>query len=303
MNELTTTTRTITTLDPSAVEPSSATIPPAPDPEAPVFRVSHGSLIQALEGFWLAVRERVPELPIVTFTIGNGSDARHPGSVRWGHFGRDRWHAGRRKDRAPHSLAARLTGIAEGLGVNVDPMFHEVFLAGERLADGPEGVAATILHEAAHALAAARGIAEVSRDGRYHNRRFQALAEELGLTVLPQPPIGLAHTEWTPELSARYAPQLLAIRNAITGWRITEAEGSAPIEPPGRDPEADGEDQEEAPGVDAYPTTKGSRVVRTRRSGRVLASCGCRSFRIAASVLALGPIRCDLCGRPFEVRS
>jgi hypothetical protein len=42
---------------------------------------------------------------------------------------------------------------------------------------------ATLLHEAAHGLAHVRKIPDTSRQGRYHNRRYQVLAEELGLDV------------------------------------------------------------------------------------------------------------------------
>jgi hypothetical protein len=35
------------------------------------------------------------------------------------------------------------------------------------------------VHEAAHGLANTRGVKDTSRQGRYHNKRFRALAEEL----------------------------------------------------------------------------------------------------------------------------
>jgi hypothetical protein len=41
----------------------------------------------------------------------------------------------------------------------------------------------TELHEAAHGLAAARGIQDTSRQGRYRNARYRGLAEELGLAA------------------------------------------------------------------------------------------------------------------------
>ena len=37
----------------------------------------------------------------------------------------------------------------------------------------------TVPHEAAHGLAYARKIGDTSRQGRYHNRRYAALAGEL----------------------------------------------------------------------------------------------------------------------------
>ena len=41
----------------------------------------------------------------------------------------------------------------------------------------------TELHEAAHGLAAARGIQDTGRQGRYRNARYPGLAEELGLAA------------------------------------------------------------------------------------------------------------------------
>lgn len=51
----------------------------------------------------------------------------------------------------------------------------EVFVGGEGLARGPADVLATLLHEAAHALAHVRGIQDTSRQGRWHNAQFKAL--------------------------------------------------------------------------------------------------------------------------------
>lgn len=60
----------------------------------------------------------------------------------------------------------------------------EVFVGGEGLVRGPVEVLATLLHEAAHALADVRGIKDTSRQGPWHNARFKALAEELGIEVV-----------------------------------------------------------------------------------------------------------------------
>jgi hypothetical protein len=75
---------------------------------------------------------------------------------------------------------------------------------GEGLERGPEPVFATLLHEAAHALADAREIQDTSRQGRYHNLRFRALAEELGLVVTPAPGIGWSATTLPAATAALY---------------------------------------------------------------------------------------------------
>jgi hypothetical protein len=63
----------------------------------------------------------------------------------------------------------------------------EVFVGGEGLARGPAHVLATLLHEAAHALAHVRGIKDTPRQGRWHNARFKALAQEVGIEVSKDP--------------------------------------------------------------------------------------------------------------------
>jgi hypothetical protein len=58
----------------------------------------------------------------------------------------------------------------------------ELFVSGECLAEGPRQTLQTMLHEAVHALAHARGVKDTSRGGKYHNKReFVTLAGELGL--------------------------------------------------------------------------------------------------------------------------
>lgn len=48
---------------------------------------------------------------------------------------------------------------------------------------GAESILSSLLHEAAHGLASARGLKDTSRQGRYHNNFFRDCALELGLHV------------------------------------------------------------------------------------------------------------------------
>jgi hypothetical protein len=59
----------------------------------------------------------------------------------------------------------------------------EVFITADGLAGSATEVLGTLVHEASHAIAFQRGIKDTSRQGRYHNKRFKALAEEVGLAV------------------------------------------------------------------------------------------------------------------------
>src|SRR5687767_12591302 len=108
---------------------------------------SGSELVAAVETFWAAVCERHPELPANVIVV-TGSGKVRGGLIR-GHWARDRW-----------------------VGTHEGPRMPEMFVSGERMADGGRGVATTIIHEAAHALLQARGDESggTSRQGRYHTK-------------------------------------------------------------------------------------------------------------------------------------
>ena len=107
-------------------------------------------------------------------------------------------------------------------------------ISGEGLRRTARDVLGTLLHEAAHALAAARGIKDTSRQGRYHNTKYKMLAEELGITVTFDPTIGWStHTVPTPP-PRHYAGQLAALQAAMTLWRTdrrTDPHPAAQLQP------------------------------------------------------------------------
>ena len=198
-------------------------------------------VLKVLEDIWLEIRRRHPELPSVVIIIASGSDGKHP---RYGHHAADRWNV------AGERLA-------------------EIMISGEGLSRTATDVLGTLLHEAAHALAAERGIKDTSRQGRYHNRHFAALATELGIEVTQDPRTGWSPTTVPASTAAAYRDQLTALQAAMTMWRSSET-----------------------------PTT------RTRRSSNLIAAvCPCdRIIRVATSTLAAAPITCEACGGKFEPR-
>src|SRR6266545_4057290 len=147
----------------------------------PTPAATGSSLIAALEHTWTTIRQQRPELPEVVFITGTG--LRHATATatgvdaKWGHFGAQRWVAGRPQPTTPPA-----TETGQGAGLHVQPdRKPELFVAGECFAEGATHTLTTILHEAAHALAHVRGVKETSRQGKYHNRRYLELAGELGL--------------------------------------------------------------------------------------------------------------------------
>jgi hypothetical protein len=115
----------------------------------------------------------------------------------------------------------------------------ELFVAGECLAQGPRQTLQTMLHEAVHALAHARGVKDTSRDGKYHNKRENvALAGELGLAwpqgQRPHPVIGFSEVQLTQQALADYADTLayLGRPSACTatpsaGWGCSSAKAGS----------------------------------------------------------------------------
>jgi hypothetical protein len=196
-------------------------------------------LVAALEHAWQTIRTRHPDVPEAVLVVASGSAGKR---LNWGHFAPHRW---------------QVAGADR----------HEVLVGGEGLHRGPLEVLGTLLHEAAHGLAQARGIQDTSRQGRYHNRRYAHLAGELGLEVSSVKPIGWSATTVPEPTAAGYAGQLEELQAALVLWRRHE-----------------------------------HRIGTGTRSRNLLAAaCGCgRRIRVAKATLAEAPILCGLCEQPFE---
>ncbi|MET7443500.1 hypothetical protein [Streptomyces sp. NPDC005568] len=86
-----------------------------------------------------------------------------------------------------------------------------------------------LLHEAVHGIAAARGVRDTSRAGRYHNRRFLAIAEELGLDhpEEPHPSSGFSLVTLNPEAKRRYRPTIERLQRALKAHSAATAADTA----------------------------------------------------------------------------
>jgi curved DNA-binding protein CbpA len=210
---------------------------PDQDTEA-VSRILH-----VLEDTWQVIRHHHPQIPPVVIIVASGTDGKQ---ARWGYHAPKRWQVG---------LDERT----------------QIMVSGEGLRRGAASVLGTLLHEAAHALAAARGIQDTSRQGRYHNKKFKAHAEELGINVEHDPRLGWSITTLPHGTAMRYALQLADLHAFITLWRHDETNGG----PTGR-----------------------------RSTNLIAASCPCgRSIRIAASTLADAPVICGACDGTFTPKN
>jgi hypothetical protein len=196
-------------------------------------------LVAALEHAWQAIRTRHPEVPEAVLVVASGAEGKR---LNLGHFAPHRW---------------QVNGADR----------HEVLIGGEGLQRDPVEVLGTLLHEAAHGLAQARSIADTSRQGRYHNRRYATLASELGLEAASVKPIGWSATTVPNTTAAAYAGQLEDLAAALVLWRRHEhRSGSGP-----------------------------------RARNLLAATCGCgRRIRVAKTTLAEAPILCNRCCQPFQ---
>jgi hypothetical protein len=169
----------------------------------------------------------------------------------------------------------------------------ELFMAGELLAAGGRAVLEVMLHEASHALAVVRGIKDCSAEGnRYHNKRFVALAAEMGLRgpERPEKVIGWSDCRITDETAAAYSDVVSAIDSARLPFLLDGPLGTGGGEggPGGGD---DGEDG------------KGKEKPKRRGGRRVAVECACRPPRklhMTPKQIEDGPVICGVCGTPFE---
>jgi hypothetical protein len=218
---------------------------------SPLPEPSGSRIIAVLEHAWSQIRARHPDVPPVVVITGTGRESR--GYATLGHFGADRWQAA--ESRLP-----------------------ELFLAGELLVGngghtGGRTVLKTLLHEAAHGLASARGIKDCSRQNRYHNRRFAALATELGLTAPNEP-------------------------HPTLGWSMATLEDQAAA---GWQDVIDAIDSARLPHLGELHTAPA--LAASRAGTRFRVACVCeppRSLSITPKQYEAAPLLCGACRAPFE---
>lgn len=201
-----------------------------------------GLLVTALENTWAAIRSHHPDVPQVVLTVGAGSTG--GSDLTLGHFAPNRWVRGEYE-------------------------IHELFVGGEGLQRGAADVLGTLLHEATHGVAATREIKDTSRQGRWHNERFRALGEELGLTLTHHPKLGWSITTVPDHTRQRYLEELDELTFALVAYRRRE------------------------------PNRRGG---RSSNNNGLSAECTCsRKIRVSRTVFEAGPIYCGNCGEAFDV--
>ena len=198
-------------------------------------------IVAALDRAWQSIRDRHPEVPPVVLLLG-------PSPSRTGARFRTRgcylgagWTLREAQIRSEAAMeeyrraVGRLDateGLREQLAASVEAShhamagiygelassLHEVFVATEMIAAGANEMFKVLLHEAVHAIAQARGIKDTGRQGRYHNTRFRALAQEAGLEPEPRDPVtGFSPTTLTETAAREYETALAGLSSALAG--------------------------------------------------------------------------------------
>ncbi|MEV6100654.1 hypothetical protein [Nocardia sp. NPDC051981] len=223
-----------------------------------------GPLATAIDQVWDSIRTRHPDVPEAVVSIASGSTGRGR-SMRRGHFGPDRWeHRGQ--------------------------WLPELFIGAEGLAGGAHDVLATLLHEAVHGIALTRDINAASDNGRYHNKKFKQLAEEIGLAAARHPHSGWSLTTLSDTTTAGYQREIAILDRAIVAHRRPEHTAEDTDAATEAD-ETDDEDPEDT--TTAEPDRNGQPMI-----------CQCqppRRIRAHKKIIAAGPILCGVCQEPFSL--
>jgi hypothetical protein len=146
--------------------------------------------------------------------------------------------------------------------------FHEIFITiAKREAREMLG---TLLHETAHSIDNKEGIQGTSGDG-YHNQKFKARAESLGLTITQAPRIGFSVTTVSDECASRWAEPLRLIEEALS---LTADNDGGTAKPKGRN------------------------------KNLLVAECDCgNKIRLSLKTLEQCAPRCQNCFHDFEVKA
>ena len=96
-----------------------------------------------------------------------------------------------------------------------EEQFHEIFLSAPSFARGAVATLGTLLHEVAHSLDLQNGIQGTTAEG-YHNKKFKATAESLGLEIGQVKGKGWTDTKVPDSCVARWQEAYDIIENALT---------------------------------------------------------------------------------------
>jgi hypothetical protein len=201
----------------------------------------------------------------------------------------------KRDERAwGHTTVAKVWGPSKAKATAATRF--EIMISGENLRRGAEAVAATLLHELAHARNLSKGVLDTDTNGR-HNVKFKTTAEGHGLAITEVGWHGWTGTDWTPEGKVEHKAIIdtiargLAKSAAVADADLSHLPGAKGTAKP-------------KPGTPGAPGGAGVAVAPPKRGNRNLlkASCKCgHSIRVSKGVLDTAVPTCSVCNEPFAV--
>lgn len=216
------------------------------------LNVSLSGITKTLEYAWSAVQKVHPEVRDAVLVV-----YMHPKGDRRGHWAPESWTV----------TAEELAG--DGETVRTEDRIDEVHLSSHVLSQGGRSIMETVVHEAVHSAARSRGIKDVSRQGRWHNKKFAIMADEFGLQVQRDKKVGHRTPDLTEEAVAIYQEAIMWL-NDETGSLFQTMNLAA-----------------------AKPKNAANTV-------KLVCPVCKRYFRIGRKQLEYGAINCDPCGVEFE---
>lgn len=154
------------------------------------------SIIDALDSLANQVRKFNPQVPDnIVIILASGKTGR---GSKHGHFAPESW----------------------------DGDHHEILISAESLQRGAEATLGTLIHELAHATAQATGVRDTSNNNRYHNKKFKAIAEDLGIELAEAPTIGWSVTTLPEATANRYRAGLEKLSKSLVTFRKGYSEGA-----------------------------------------------------------------------------
>lgn len=157
------------------------------------------AIIDALDSLAAEVRRNHPDVPDnIVIVLASGRS--RSGAIH-GHFAPESWKDG-----------------------------HEILLSGESLERGAIPTFGTLIHELAHARAHATGVRDTSNNGRYHNKRFKTIAEDMGISLEQAGTIGWSVTSVPEATSTKYRKGLEKLEKALVTHRKGFS-GGTPVAP------------------------------------------------------------------------
>jgi len=155
------------------------------------------SITSSLERCWTAIRTINPEVRPAALVI-----YLHQAGDRKGHYWQSSWNV-----------------------IKDNSHLDEVHISSHLFALDAREVFQTLLHEAVHSMAVTRKLQDTSRQGRYHNSVFAAMAHEIGLLTDVDKAIGVVTTGIDHERLKLYGNAIGELQQAIEMYQLVPTKG------------------------------------------------------------------------------